>query len=118
MGSSSTVSSADKRYSGAYTYWMRQCFHNYSDAVCRNILRIIVNAMAQDSRLLVQEKILDNPPSQLNSFLDFMMLGLGGKERTLEDWSGLFESAGLHISSVSKGGGAWKAMAVIEVLKN
>lgn len=96
---------------------MRRCLQNYSDEVCRNILRIIVNAMAQDSRLLIQEEILDNPPSQMTSFVDFMMLGLGGKERTLENWSSLFESVGLHISSVSRGGGAWKTLAVIEVVK-
>ncbi|POS73478.1 O-methyltransferase [Diaporthe helianthi] len=68
----------DQPVKGAYTYWMRRCFHNYSDEVSRNMLRIIVDAMAEDSRLLIQEDVLDNPPHQWAAFLDFMMLGLGG----------------------------------------
>lgn len=82
------------------------------------MLRIIADAMATDSRLLIQEDVLDNPPSQLASVLDFMMLGFGGKERTLEKWSALVGTAGLRISSVSRGEGPWKTLSVIEVIKN
>ncbi|KAK7739767.1 hypothetical protein SLS53_005737 [Cytospora paraplurivora] len=80
---------------GAYTYWVRRCFHNYSDEVSKNMLGIIADAMANDSRLLVQEDVLDNPPNKMASFMDFMMIGFGGKQRTLESWSRLFNAVGL-----------------------
>jgi hypothetical protein len=32
---------------------MRRCFHTYSDEVSREMLRIIEDAMADDSRLLI-----------------------------------------------------------------
>ncbi|ROV90356.1 hypothetical protein VMCG_09732 [Cytospora schulzeri] len=101
----------------AHVYWVRRCFHNYPDEVCKNMLRILADAMTQDSKILVQEDILDNPPNQMAAFMDFMMIGFGGKQRTLENWSRLFESVGLHISSVSTGNGPWKTLAVIEVVK-
>lgn len=104
-------------HAGAYTYWMRRCFHNYSDEVSRNMLRIIVNAMAEDSRLLIQEDVLDNPPHQWAAYLDFMMLGLGGKQRTLQNWEQLLGSVGLRIASVTRGQGPWKSLSVIEAVK-
>jgi hypothetical protein len=103
---------------GAYTYWMRRCFHNYSDEVSRNMLRIIVDAMANDSRLLIQEDVLDNPPHQWAAYLDFMMLGFGGKQRTLKNWEQLLGSVGLRIASVTRGEGPWKSLSVIEAVKH
>ncbi|KAG8162552.1 hypothetical protein KVR01_008317 [Diaporthe batatas] len=107
----------DQPVKGAYTYWMRRCFHNYSDDVSRNMLRIIVDAMAEDSRLLIQEDVLDNPPNQWAAYLDFMMLGLGGKQRTLQNWEQLLGSVGLRIASVTRGEGPWKSLSVIEAVK-
>lgn len=97
---------------------MRRCFHNYSDEVSRNMLRIIVDAMADDSRLLIQEDVLDNPPHQWAAYLDFMMLNLGGKQRTLKNWEQLLGSVGLRIASVSTGEGPWKSLSVIEAVKH
>ncbi|ROV91086.1 hypothetical protein VPNG_09939 [Cytospora leucostoma] len=104
--------------SKAYTYWVRRCFHNYSEEVFKNMLRIIADAMADDSRLLVQGDVLDNTPNKMASFMDFMMIGFGGKQRTLESWSRLFNAVGLHISSVSRGNGLWKTLSVIKVVKS
>lgn len=96
---------------------MRRCFHNYSDEVSKNMLRIIVDAMAEDSRLLIQEDVLDNPPHQWAAYLDFMMLGFGGKQRTLKNWEQLVGSVGLRIASVTRGEGPWKSLSVIEAVK-
>lgn len=108
----------DQPVKGAYTYWMRRCFHNYSDDVSRNMLRIIVDAMADDSRLLIQEDVLENPPHPWAAYLDFMMLGLGGKQRTLKNWEQLLGSVGLRVASVTRGEGPWKSLSVIEAVKN
>lgn len=81
------------------------------------MIRIIADAMADDSKVLIQEDVLDNPPSPMASALDFMMLGFGGKQRTLECWERVLGAAGLQISAVSKGMGPWKTLSVIEAVK-
>ncbi|KAK4447337.1 O-methyltransferase [Podospora aff. communis PSN243] len=47
---------------GAMVYFMRRCLHNYSDTMAANILRIIAEAMAEDSKLLIQEDVKASPP--------------------------------------------------------
>ena len=102
---------------GALIYWIRRCLHNYGDAVSTNMLRKIADAMAPDSRLLLQEDIMENPPNHMAAMLDFMMLGFGGKQRTLQTWEEVIGNAGLRISSISKGKGPWRSLAVIECVK-
>lgn len=108
---------ANLAHLGASTYFVRRCFHNYGDDTVTNVLRIIVDAMADDSKVLINEDVLDNPPSPMASALDFMMLGYGGKQRTLDCWEKVLGAAGLRISGVSKEKGPWKTLSVIECIK-
>jgi O-methyltransferase domain len=98
-------------------YWIRRCLHNYGDHVSVNILKKVVEAMADDSKVVIQEDVMDNPPSNSAAMLDIMMLGFGGKQRTLETWQKVISAAGLQISSVAKGNGPWKSLCVIECVK-
>ncbi|KAK1449231.1 O-methyltransferase [Colletotrichum melonis] len=102
---------------GALTYWIRRCLHNYGDELGVNMLRIIAEAMAEDSRLLIQEDVMGNPPHYTSTMLDFMMLTFGGKQRSLECWTDILGRAGLAIKSVSTGQGPWRHLAVIECVK-
>ncbi|OLN82366.1 Demethylsterigmatocystin 6-O-methyltransferase 10 [Colletotrichum chlorophyti] len=102
---------------GALIYWIRRCLHNYGDEIGVNMLRIIAEAMADDSRLLIQEDVMGNPPHYTSTMLDFMMLSFGGKQRSLECWTDILGRAGLEIQSVSKGRGPWRHLAVIECVR-
>ncbi|KAF9880464.1 O-methyltransferase [Colletotrichum karsti] len=102
---------------GALVYWIRRCLHNYGDELAVNMLRIIADAMANDSRLLIQEDVMGNPPHYTSTMLDFMMLTFGGKQRSLECWTDVLGRAGLEIRSVSRGQGPWRHLAVIECVK-
>jgi hypothetical protein len=73
--------------------------------------------MADDSKLLIQEDVKDNPPSFMAAMLDVMMMVFGGKQRTIENWTKLLDEAALEISSVAKGVGPWKTLSVIECVK-
>jgi len=95
-------------------YFIRRCLHNYSDALCSQILRILAGAMADDSKILIQEDIRPVPPDPKTAYLDFLMMTYGGKERTLACWEQVLENAGLVISGVSRGSGPWESLAVIE----
>ncbi|TDZ16416.1 Methyltransferase fsa4 [Colletotrichum orbiculare MAFF 240422] len=102
---------------GALTYWIRRCLHNHGDEVAVNMLRIIADAMADDSRLLIQEDVMGNPPHYTSTMLDFMMLTFGGKQRSLECWTDVLGRAGLEIRSVATGQGPWRHLAVLECVK-
>lgn len=102
---------------GALVYWIRRCLHNYSDEISVNILKNLVEAMADDSKVLIAEDVLDNPPNFIAAFMDFMMMSMGGKQRTLENWEKVLLDAGLKISSISSSKGPWRTMSVIECVK-
>jgi hypothetical protein len=102
---------------GALLYWIRRCLHNYPDSVCINILQKIVDVMADDSKILLQEDVMDNPPSHMATMLDLMMMGFGGKQRTIENWKKVVDAAGLEISGISTGKGPWRTLSVLECVK-
>ena len=73
--------------------------------------------MAPDSKVLLQEDVMENPPNHMATMLDIMMLGFGGKQRTLQTWEEVIGNAGLKISSISKGKGPWRSLSVIECVR-
>jgi len=81
---------------------MRRCLHDYSDEECVRMLRQIAGAMAADSRLLIVETLLGTQPSPLQVAMDFSMMAISGKERTLEGFEEITGKAALKITSVSQ----------------
>ncbi|TLD30860.1 hypothetical protein PspLS_03035 [Pyricularia sp. CBS 133598] len=100
---------------GALIYYLRRILHDYSDKLAVNILRNTAAAMAPDSRILIAEDVSSNPPHPLTAMMDMLMLTVGGKERTMEDFEAVIKEAGLRVSSVSRS--ADSPMAVIECVK-
>ena len=96
-------------------YYLRRCLHDYSNDECAGILRHIADAMVQDSRLLIVELVLANPPNQAGAAMDIYMMMISGVERTEEGFRAIIEAAGLRMLKV------WEAdssdYAVIECAK-
>lgn len=114
--------------SGAFVYYLRHIFRDYSDTVAATILRNIARAMTNpDARVLISEQLhpdvmvpesgvvitgrpttkaaenkrQGNPPVPLYAaFKDFSMLAIGGKERSLEQFRALAHMAGMRVSEV------------------
>ena len=82
-----------------------------------SILKHLAESLAEDSRVLIQEDIADNPPHYKTAVVDMIMMNFGGKSRTLECWEWVVGEAGLQISNVSTGQGPWRSLAVIECVK-
>lgn len=78
------------------------------------MLQILAGAMREDSRLLIMDDVMEDPPDKFAAMLDFAMLGFGGKERNLAGWNHVLGKAGLRITSISRGEGEWKTLSVIE----
>ncbi len=85
---------------GGLVYYLRHVLRESGDVVCINILRNIAAVMLEDSRILISEQITENPPPVFSAFKDYTMLSLGGKERTLENFSNIAEAAGLRLAGV------------------
>lgn len=86
---------------GADAYLMRHVIHDWQDEQACAILRNCREAMGSKGRVLVVESVI--PPPGRPSFgrwLDLMMLLVGGRERTEEQFRRLFASAGLELTRV------------------
>ncbi|OAA38611.1 O-methyltransferase [Metarhizium rileyi] len=91
---------AEQPVKGAVLYYIRRCLHDYGDADCIKILKQISSAMASDSRILIVETVVEDPPSALSIANDILMLMIGGKERTLEEFTSIMEAADLEVEKL------------------
>jgi hypothetical protein len=100
---------------GAACYYIRRVLHDYSDETCTKILRRLADAAAPDSKILITEQIMGNPPSPLNAQTDLCMLSIGGKERTVKNFHHLAAASGLKVQEVYHAKGT--NVGVVECVK-
>ena len=86
---------------GADCYLLRHILHDWIDEQALQILGLCREAMRPDGKILVVENLIPsaNEP-HFSKWLDLMMLLVGGKERTKEQFRYLFEKAGLRLEKV------------------
>jgi hypothetical protein len=83
---------------------LQQIVHDWSDEKAIEILATCRKAMGAAARLIVVERIMparaDESDASLRMFMvDIQMLiVLGGRERTVEEFRTLFDSAGLRLT--------------------
>lgn len=85
----------------ADAYVMRHILHDWDDDEAVSILRNCRDAMNVEGRILVVETVI--PPLNAPCFgkwLDLMMLIVGGRERTEEQYRELFSRAGLTLNRI------------------
>ncbi|KAL2431624.1 O-methyltransferase gsfC [Exophiala dermatitidis] len=83
---------------GAKAYMLRRVLHDYSDAVCIDILKQIVPAMASDSVVLVADFVFPDAPSPADlpiAAIDLVVMNMGGKERSEQGFKKILQAAGL-----------------------
>lgn len=73
--------------------------------------------MAADSKLLIVEQVLSNPPAPFAAGTNVMMATIGGKERTREDFEAILSPAGLKIAKISTVSEGNASGSVIECVK-
>jgi hypothetical protein len=101
---------------GGDLYLIRHLMHDYDDAECVRILANVRRAMRAEARVLVLEAPLpsDDSPGP-GRWLDLQVMVLcGGRERTLEEYAGLFERTGLRLAHTKPT--RHPAMTVIEAV--
>ncbi|KAL4964567.1 O-methyltransferase-domain-containing protein [Aspergillus stella-maris] len=83
-------------------YYLRHVLHDFPDAQCVQILQHLRSAMTQGSRILIDEVAVPekNVPWQ-SAMADLsMMVLLGGRERTREQWAMLTQKSSLQITEI------------------
>ncbi len=100
---------------GALVYYIRRCLHDYGDKDAVDILQQISGAMASDSRLLIVEQVMSDPPTPFSAATNIFIGNLGGKERTLDGFHAIASAAGLKIAKVWSNPGT--EAAIIECVK-
>lgn len=83
---------------GGDAYLMKSILHDWADAETLAILRSVRRAMSPGARVLVVERLIDEPnQGTAVAFSDLnMLVGPGGQERTEAEFDALFEVAELR----------------------
>jgi hypothetical protein len=87
---------------GADLHLLKQIVHDWDDERATQLLRNCHRALAPEGRLLLVEMVIppDNRPSPAKAMDLNMMVLLGGRERTEEEFRRLFEEAGFRLDRV------------------
>jgi O-methyltransferase domain len=87
---------------GGDAYVLCHVLHDWSDEDCVRILRNVRRAMPTGGRLLVFEWLLADgfDPRKLSDLV--MLVILGGRERTAEEFTALLTSAGFAVTAIHK----------------
>ena len=85
---------------GADAYVLKSVIHDWADEQALAILRTCAAALSGDARLLLIERDPDDPDT---AWLDLQMLVmLGGRERTADEYAQLLEDVGLRYIGATK----------------
>ncbi|MGH6734642.1 MAG: methyltransferase [Methyloceanibacter sp.] len=101
---------------GCDAFIMKHIIHDWSDEHCRTILGLIRDALPTGGRVLLCEMVVtDDPGPTPAKMLDIEMLVMtvGGKERTEDEFRDLFASAGFRLSRIVPTG---RPICVIEAV--
>lgn len=97
---------------GADCILLKFILHDWNDARCRTILRNCRTAVGRGAIIIV-EQIVPETVSPANTGVirgDLIMLGIGGKERTVSDYHALLGEAGLKITRIVPVDGSFSAI--------
>jgi hypothetical protein len=101
---------------GCDAYIMKHIIHDWSDEHCRTVLSLMKEKLPKNGRVLVCEMVVSDEPGPTPAkMLDIEMLVMtvGGKERTPEEFGELFASCGLRLSRIVPTG---RPISVIEAV--
>jgi hypothetical protein len=89
----------------ADAYLLKSILHDWDDERSRAILRTIARAAQPTSKLYVVELVLGESPMATLSDLN-VLVRLGGRERTRNEYAALLGSAGWHLEQAIRTPGA------------
>jgi hypothetical protein len=97
-------------------YLLKDIIHDLEDAPAAKILAVCRKAMPAGARLVIVERLVPSPvtdsPADLNAVITDlqMMVQLGSRERTLDEFRSLLKSAGFNDVRLIPSGGVFKVV--------
>ncbi|CAN9329794.1 unnamed protein product [Alternaria alternata] len=86
---------------GAKAFYLRMLLHDWPEMQAVTILKNIIDAMAQDSVVLIHEVILaETEFDHFDAKMDWQMMNLASGERTMSQWKELIGKVGLEIRDI------------------
>lgn len=88
---------------GCDAYLMKYIVHDWSDAHCRTILSLLREKLPSDGRVLLCELVVTGEPGPAPAKLldiEMLVMTVGGKERTEEEFAALFAASGLRLGRI------------------
>lgn len=113
-----TGSFFESAVAGADAYYMQRVLHDWDDEACLRILRCCHEAGRTGARVLVCESVIppgDEPFYGKITDLNMLVMTRRGRERTLDEYRGLFDAAGFRLTRVVATGAPY---SVVEGLKH
>lgn len=83
-------------------YYLQNVLHDWPDEKCIVILEHLVAVLGPLSQILIDEMVLPDTgvPWEAAAIDLTMMASLGSRERTVKEWYGLLEAAGLRVVNI------------------
>ena len=88
---------------GADVYVLSDILHYWNDRHAREILRAVRRAIPDHGRLLLVEEVVAPPNQPGGKLMDLLMLAVGGRERTEEEWRALLADSGFGLTKIRPG---------------
>jgi hypothetical protein len=88
---------------GCDAYLMKYIIHDWSDAHCRTILSLIRDKLPPQGRVLLCEMVVTGEPGPTPAKLldiEMLVMTVGGRERTEEEFANLFAASGLRLNRI------------------
>jgi hypothetical protein len=88
---------------GCDAYLLKHIIHDWSDEHCRTILSLMRDKLPRHGRVLVCEMVVSDEPGPTPAKLldiEMLVMTVGGKERTPEEFGELFAASGLRLSRI------------------
>ncbi|KAK8225710.1 O-methyltransferase-domain-containing protein [Phyllosticta capitalensis] len=85
---------------GSLTYLLRRIIHDWNDRDCVKVLSNIKAVMAPESRILLMDHVMQSSPHPIGTTSDLIMMNVGGKERSVQEWHALVEKAELQLVKI------------------
>ena len=88
----------------ADTIVMSRILHDWSDKDALKILKNVHHALEQDGQLLIFEMLIpEDPEYDIGASLNFnLLVNIGGKERTYQEFEKIINGAGFRIKSIKR----------------
>ena len=84
-------------------YVLSHILHGLDDDRAREVLQRVRHAIPDEGRLLIVEGVVSAPNEPGLKLLDLLMLILGGRERTEDEWQALLPSGGFQLTGIRPG---------------